>query len=63
MAQNFVHGVEATAELTVSMKRINDFLSLPEPPAPAHLQAGTPMEDSGPRQVGSIFACTSGATS
>lgn len=42
MAQNFVHGVEATAELRVSMKRINDFLSLPEPPAPAHLQQGSP---------------------
>ena len=47
MAQNFVHGVEATAELTVSMKRINDFLSLPEPPAPAHLQAGTPVQGQG----------------
>jgi len=36
MAQNFVHAVEAGSELQVSMKRINDFLSLPEPPAPAH---------------------------
>ena len=38
MAQNFVHAVEAGSELKVSMQRINDFLSLPEPPAPAHLQ-------------------------
>ena len=36
MAQNFVHAVEAGSELQVSMKRINNFLSLPEPPAPAH---------------------------
>lgn len=47
MAQNFVHGIESVAELTVSMRRINDFLSLPEPPAPAHLQGvpPTPMEE------------------
>ena len=36
MAQNFVHAVEAGSELQVSMKRINDFLPQPEPPAPAH---------------------------
>lgn len=46
MAQNFVHGVETVAELTVSIKRINDFLSLPEPPAPAHLQGGPPSGGS-----------------
>ena len=42
MAQNFVHAVEAGSELQVSMKRINDFLSLPEPPAPAHHSQGPP---------------------
>ena len=50
MAQNFVHAVEAGSELQVSMKRINDFMSLPEPPAPAHhLQGGGPA--ASPTQV------------
>ena len=44
MAQNFVHAVESGSELQVSMKRINDFLSLPEPPAPAHHAEGATGE-------------------
>lgn len=51
MAQNFVHAVEAGSELKVSMQRINDFLSLPEPPAPAHLQGYQNI-----RMVGQHFA-------
>ena len=38
MATYFVRGVETFSELHISLRRLNAFLALPEPPAPAHLQ-------------------------
>ena len=38
MATYFVRGVETFSELAISLRRLNAFLALPEPPAPAHLQ-------------------------
>jgi hypothetical protein len=40
MATFFVRAVETMSELRVSLQRLNAFLSLPEPPVPAH-QAGS----------------------
>lgn len=40
----FVHGVECTSELRVTVRRLADFLATPEPPAPWHEQAGTQGE-------------------
>ena len=58
MAQNFVHAVEAGSELQVSMKRINDFLSLPEPPAPAHhLQGPTATAAKVHSLLTSVWRC------
>ncbi|BDA43779.1 probable cystic fibrosis transmembrane conductance regulator [Coccomyxa sp. Obi] len=39
MAIYFVRGVESFSELKISLRRLNAFLSLPEPPAPARLPA------------------------
>lgn len=39
MATYFVRGVETMSELQISLRRLNAFLALPEPPAPVHLQA------------------------
>ncbi len=46
MAIYFVRGVETFSELNISLRRLNAFLSLPEPPAPARLPApaGTTAE-------------------
>ena len=41
MATYFVRGIETFSELSISLRRLNAFLALPEPPAPAHLQGTT----------------------
>ena len=38
MATYFTRGVESTNELRISLSRLNAFLTLPEPPVPAHLK-------------------------
>jgi hypothetical protein len=42
MATYFVRGVETFSELHISLRRLNAFLALTEPPAPAHLQGSVP---------------------
>ena len=42
MATYFVRGVETFSELSISLRRLNAFLALPEPPAPARLQGAMP---------------------
>ena len=44
MATYFVRGVETFSELSISLRRLNAFLALPEPPVPAHLQ-GAGLDD------------------
>ena len=45
MATYFVRGVETFSELAISLRRLNAFLALPEPPAPAHLQGTEARKD------------------
>ena len=45
MATYFVRGVETSSELHISLRRLNAFLALPEPPAPAHLQGRVTEKD------------------
>ena len=40
MCTFFVRGVETVSELRISLRRLNAFLSLPEPPPPAHSAPG-----------------------
>ena len=46
MATYFVRGVETFSELAISLRRLNAFLALPEPPAPAHLQGTEAGKDN-----------------
>ena len=46
MATYFVRGVETFSELAISLRRLNAFLALPEPPAPAHLQGTEAMKEN-----------------
>jgi hypothetical protein len=57
MATYFVRGVETISELQISLRRLDAFLSLPEPPAPTHLQAGGEQhnKDIGKVQKLSLF--------
>lgn len=40
MATFFTRGVETASELRVSLRRLDAFLALPEPPPPSHLSGG-----------------------
>ena len=40
MCTFFVRGIETVSELRISIRRLNGFLSLPEPPPPAQSQPG-----------------------
>jgi hypothetical protein len=52
MAVYFVRGVETFSELQISLRRLNAFLSLPEPPAPAWLPGpGSPAGQGSEFQV------------
>ena len=51
MATYFVRGVETFSELSISLCRLNAFLALPEPPAPAHLQGATSKDNHVDPQV------------
>ena len=59
MATYFVRGVETFSELSISLRRLNAFLALPEPPAPAHLQGAMPGDPNNDSQV-CILPFTSG---
>ena len=39
MTTFFTRGVETASELRISLRRLDAFLSLPEPPPPSHLTA------------------------
>ena len=39
MATFFTRGVETASELRISLRRLDAFLALPEPPPPSHLSA------------------------
>ena len=41
MATFFTRGVETVSELRISLRRLDAFLALPEPPPPSHLAAGS----------------------
>ena len=46
MGTYFVRGVETFSELAISLRRLNAFLALPEPPGPAHLQGTEARTDN-----------------
>lgn len=55
MAVYFVRGVETFSELQISLRRLNAFLSLPEPPAPALLPGlGSPAGQGSACQVNRV---------
>ena len=55
MATYFVRGVETFSELSISLRRLNAFLALPEPPAPAHLQGLSTDDHTSDSQVRSCL--------
>ena len=57
MATYFVRGVETFSELAISLRRLNAFLTLPEPPAPTHLQGTEAGIDSVDVTQGDIKVC------
>lgn len=53
----FTLGVQFVSELRITMRRLGDFLSLPEPPEPWHARAkATPAADGAPAVPGSSKA-------
>jgi hypothetical protein len=48
MATFFTRGVETASELRISLRRLDAFLALPEPPPPSHLSAAGGAAQVGP---------------